>query len=246
MPFLLNCLTIAFVNLLLSGDNGILIALVLRSLPSRLRRRFTVTAAGCAVIARTMTTFLAAQLLTIAFLKCVGGILILSMSLGLFREALSEEPRVRTFSGSWTAIGFVVVADLLLSIDNTVAIAGLAQGRAYLLFSGLAISIPLVFFGSEFLCAAMARAPAAIYLGAGILGMLAGRMILTDAAIVRRFHPDLFAQRCGEAIAAVAVLTVGLWLRTRCHSVHIDHQGSRPLRTLGVEGHSHGIATHKQ
>ena len=127
MVFLLDSFTIFFVNLILSGDNGIMIALVMRSLPSYLRRRATVTAAGCAVIVRTAASSFAAQLLTIPFLKCAGGILIIFISACLFRVVISEEQSARNFKTRWAALGFVVSADLLMSTDNIVAIASIAQ-----------------------------------------------------------------------------------------------------------------------
>ena len=216
MLFLLKSLTIAFVNTILSGDNGIMIALVMQSLPYQIRRRAIVSAIACDVIARTAATAFAVSVLRIPLLKCAGGVLIVFVSVRLFSRVIArDEQRLRRFTSPWTAVAFVVAADLLMSIDNTVAIASIAQGQVIVLFAGLAISIPLVFFGSRFVCNGMESYPVLVYVGAGIVAMLGARMMLMDTVVARIFHPNPAWARLMECAAAATVLTAGHYLRAR-------------------------------
>jgi YjbE family integral membrane protein len=215
MAFLIASITIAVVNLTLSGDNAILIAIVTRSLPLQLRKRSIGIAAVCDVIVRTAATFFAAQLLGIPLLRFVGGMLIITISLRLFRRAESESQHTRKLASCWNVVWFLVTADLLMSTDNMVAIAGIAQDRILLLFAGYAMSIPLVFCGSQLVSTAMRRYPLILYVGAGILGLLGGKMMITDAFALRILHPNDISQQAIECATAAAVLTAGWVLRLR-------------------------------
>lgn len=215
MIFFFNSVTIAFVNLMLSGDNAILIAMVTRSLPSHLQKRSIAIAASCDVIARTAATFFASQLMREPLLKFMGGILILSISLRLFRAAGSNAHFTRNFETCWSVVGFLVTADLLMSTDNTVATAALSHGRISLLFAGMAMSIPLVFWLSHVVSEAMARYSFTVYAGAGFLGFLGAKMIVTDAIVLRTLRLSNGSQFGIECTAAAAVLTTGLLLRLK-------------------------------
>lgn len=215
MVFLVQSLTIAFVNTILSGDNGVMVAFVMKSLPSHLRRRALITATICDVIARTTATAFAIWLLRIPLLKCLGGLLIVYLSLRLFRQVIAKGQRSPVLTNPWTAAGFVVSADLVMSADNTVAIAGIAAGHLVLLFAGFALSIPVVFFASQFVCKGMERYPVLVYLGAGVLAVLGGRMIASDPLIERTFHLPTVGEGVAECVTVLIVLTAGYYIRAR-------------------------------
>jgi YjbE family integral membrane protein len=207
--FLLSGLTIIAIDVLLAGDNAVVIAMAARTIP-REQRKFAIAAgAGLAVVLRVAITFLAAQLLELKFVRLVGRALILWIAVKLFLEASPERAAGVKAGSFWRAIRFIVLADLSMSLDNVLAVAAASKGNLYLLFAGLGLSIPFVVFTSNFLSVLMEKYPALVYLGAAILGRVGGEMIMTDTYIVQLLHPAAAARYGVEAFCAAAVLVAG-------------------------------------
>jgi YjbE family integral membrane protein len=213
--FLLSCLTIIAIDVLLAGDNAVVIAMAARTVPRDQRKVVIATGAGMAVILRVAITFVAAQLLELRFVQLVGGVVILWIAVKLFLDTSSERATEVKTRGFWKAIWFIVLADLTMSLDNVLAVAAASRGNVYLLVAGLGLSIPFVVFTSSFLSVLMEKYPALVYLGAAILGRVGGEMIITDVFIVQQFHPMAWARYGVEAFCAVAVVVAGrLWPRS--------------------------------
>jgi YjbE family integral membrane protein len=211
--FIVSLLSIVVVDLTLSGDNAVVIAAAAKSLPGPLRKRAMIAGAGCAVIALVTAAFFATPLLRVKFLQMIGGAAVLWIAIGLFREEPAQENSGTNFKGFWKAMWFIIVADVTMSTDNILAIAALAQGNLELLLFGLGISIPLVVFASGLLSTLMDKYPVIVYIGAGLLGRVAGQMMMTDAFIVQRFAPSLTLRYSAEAVGAAGVLLAGWWMK---------------------------------
>ena len=209
MHFLLSALSIVLIDLLLAGDNALVIAMAVRALPKRQRRVSILCGAGGAVVLRVALTTVAAKLLTIRYLQIAGGLFILWIALKVLIDASTapdEEPAPRAF---WHAIGYIVLADITMSTDNILAIAGASHGNFWLILFGLAVSIPFVVASSNLLADLMDRFPALIYLGAGILGKVGGEMILTDPLVLRAWNPTNTVRYMVEAALAVTIILGG-------------------------------------
>lgn len=213
--FAFNVLSIILVDLTLSGDNAVVIASAAKALPRALRKRALVAGALCAVVALVAAAFFATRLLHVRFLQLVGGAAILWIAVGLFREEPPLESSATNMAGFWKAIWFIVVADVTMSTDNILAVAAIAQGNFFLLSLGLGLSIPLVIFASGMLARLMDSYPFIIYAGGALLGRVAGQMMMTDAFTVQTFAPGDGVTYVVEAVGAIAVLAVGMWLKNR-------------------------------
>jgi YjbE family integral membrane protein len=215
-PLFLNLVTIVLINLVLSGDNAVVIALAVKTLPYSQRVRALIAGAACAVVLRVAATFFAGQLLHVEFLKLIGGITILWIAVKLFPQAVpGEEPPGARPSSLWRAIWFILLADVTMSLDNILAIAQVAQGDVALLIFGLGLSIPFVLFAASLLATLMDKYPAIIYLGAALLGKIGAEMMLTDRFMSQVFSPGPVLLYALEAIGAVSVLIVGKVLVSR-------------------------------
>jgi YjbE family integral membrane protein len=209
MHFLLSGLSIVLIDLLLAGDNALVIAMAVRSLPERERRVGIMGGAGAAVVLRVALTAVAARLLTVEYLQIAGGLLILWIALKVLIDASTPPDPTATPHRFWQAIWYIVVADLTMSTDNVLAIAGASKGNIWLIVFGLALSIPFVVASSTLLSRLMDRYPWLMYLGAGILGKVGGEMILTDPLVVRLWHPSELLRYAVEAVLVVAVIGIG-------------------------------------
>ena len=209
MHFLLSGFKIVLMDLLLAGDNALVIALAVRALPKNERRIGLIGGASAAVILRVALTVVAARLLTIPYLQIAGGLLILWIAVKVLIDASAPPGAVPSPTRFWQAIWYILVADVTMSTDNVLAIAGASKGNFWLIAFGLALSIPFVVFSSNLLSKLMDRFPALIYLGAGILGQVGGDMILTDPFTVRLCHPGSVARYAVEAALVLAVLAIG-------------------------------------
>ncbi len=186
--FVLGILNIVIIDLILAGDNAVVIAMAVRSLPRDRRQWGIILGAGAAVVLRVVLTFFVAKLLAISFIKLAGGVLIAWIAVKLFVEGAPEqgEKEAKTL---WQAMWLIVVADITMSTDNVLAVAGASQGNPFLLIFGLALSIPFVVFTSNLLAMLMDRYPVIIYIGAAVLGRVAAEMIFTDPAVVGWLQP---------------------------------------------------------
>jgi|GEM_PF-97508 len=207
--FLLSFFSIIVIDLILAGDNAVVIAMAVQSLPKKQRMKGIAFGAGFAVMLRVSLTFFAAQLLQLQYVKFVGGVLIFWIAVKLFIEGVPEEGRQREVKTFWHAIWLIVIADITMSTDNILAIAAASAGNLWLLIFGLGLSIPLVVFTSTILSTLMERYPIIIYIGAAILGRVGGEMIMTDPIVVQTFHPSAALQYGVEALCIVGVIVTG-------------------------------------
>lgn len=213
--FLLRLLTIFGVNIVLSGDNGVLIALAVTSLPKEQKRVAIAAGAALAVVFRVAATFFAVRLLTVPFVQLAGGALILWFAVKLFTGGEDSEAREAGRHGFWRAIWFIVVADVSMSTDNVLAVAAIAKGDLLLLSLGLGVGIVFVIFASGLLSMLIEKYPAIIYGGAAILGKVGMEMLLTDAFTVKTFAPGQAFRVAAEAATALGVVAAGYLLRRR-------------------------------
>lgn len=212
MHFLLSGFKIVLMDLLLAGDNALVIAMAVRSLPARERRIGLIGGASAAVVLRAILTAVAARLLTIPYLQIAGGLLILWIAVKVLIDASTPPDRAPAPHRFWQAVWYIVVADLTMSTDNVLAIAGASKGNFWLIAFGLALSIPFIVFSSNLLSKLMDRFPVLIYLGAGILGQVGGDMILSDPLVVRLWHPEPVVHYAVEAVLVIAVIAIGRML----------------------------------
>ena len=207
--FLVAALSIILIDVLLAGDNALVIAMAVRSLPAQQRRMGIVLGAGVAVLLRIGITIAAAQLLNLEFIKLLGGAFIIWIAVRVFSDVSSPEMTVAASRQFLRAILFIAIADLTMSTDNILAIAGASQGHVPLIIFGLSLSIPFVVFCSNWLAVLMDRYPWIMYLGAAVLGKVGGEMMCTDPVVVRALHPSHALLYSAEAVAALGILVAG-------------------------------------
>jgi YjbE family integral membrane protein len=215
MHFLLSAFKIVLIDLLLAGDNALVIALAVRALPPRERRIGIIGGAAAAVLLRVGLTAIAARMLSISYLQIAGGILILWIALKVLMDASGPPENAAAPKRFWQAIWYIVVADVTMSTDNILAVAAASHGNFWLIAFGLGLSIPFIVLSSNLLSKLMDRFPALIYVGAGILGQVAGEMIITDPVVLRLWRPSDLARYGVEAGFVVAVLVSGRLLCRR-------------------------------
>jgi YjbE family integral membrane protein len=201
--------SIILANVLLSGDNAVVIALAARSLPVHQQKKAIVFGSAAAIVMRIVLTLIAVEMLKWPYLKIIGGLLLVYIGVSLLLEDDDAHGDLGSQgTGLLIAIRTILIADLVMSLDNVLAVAAAAKGNNLLLVLGLGISIPLIVFGSTLLLKVMERFPFIITLGAALLGFLAGEMLLTDPAVIQRFgelNPAL-VNAAGVAGAALVVV----------------------------------------
>jgi YjbE family integral membrane protein len=213
-------LSIIVANILLSGDNAVVIALASRNLPAHQQNKAIFWGSAAAIILRVILTITAVQLLTLPYLKIVGAILLLYIGIQLLADS-DDEADMEGSSNIWGAIRTILVADLVMSLDNVIAVAAAAQKgpeetRLILLIVGLGLSIPLIIFGSTMLLKVMDRFPIIITLGAGLLGLLAGGMLVEDPAIKESMQAAFEdAHMIFEGVGVAIVILVGTYLKKK-------------------------------
>jgi YjbE family integral membrane protein len=207
--------SIILIDLLLAGDNALVIAMAVRALPQRQRRLASTFGAAAAVALRVVLTVSAARLLGIEFIKLLGGAFILWLAVKVLADASSEPavapPRRQLLKAVW----FIVVADITMSTDNILAVAGAARGDLSLIVFGLCVSIPFVVFSSNLIAMLMDRYPVILYLGAAILGKVGAEMMLTDPFVIKTLHPPAGFAYGIEGMAIFGILAAGRILSER-------------------------------
>jgi YjbE family integral membrane protein len=209
--------SISWVNIILSGDNAVVIALAARSLPPHQQKKAIFWGSAAAIVMRVVLTIIAVEMLKWPYLKIIGAILLVYIGVTLMLDDDDGEGDIGADKGNiWTAIRTILIADLVMSLDNVLAVAAAAKGNIPLLVIGLALSIPLIIFGSQLLLKVMERFPIIITAGAALLGFLAGEMLLTDPALVERIGELPHWQiNVGGAIGAALVVAIGQWMQQR-------------------------------
>ncbi len=228
LQFLSGLFSIVVIDLILAGDNAVVIAMAVRSLPAKQRRRGILFGAGAAVLLRVVLTFFVSQLLMINYLKIIGGILILWIAVKLFVEGVPEENGDNEATTIGQAIKIIVIADLTMATDNMLAVAGASHGNLFLLLFGLGLSIPFVVLTSNLLSILMDKYPVIIYLGAALLGKVGGEMLITDPFTMSVLEPAKSTQYLVEAVFAVGVVVVGKLLIKWKHSKQEQSKDSIP------------------
>jgi YjbE family integral membrane protein len=211
-------LKIIGVNIVLSGDNAVVIALAARSLPPRQQKLAIFWGAGAAIFLRVVLTLFAVALLALPWLKLVGSVLLLWIGVKLLIPE-DEGDDIEASDNLWVAIRTILIADLVMSLDNVIAVAAAAGGHWALMIVGLAISIPIVIFGATLLVKLMERFPIIITIGAALIGFVAGEMGWEDRAIEAWTSPYPAAMKYAAAMAGAAIVVVwGMWLAKRAEA----------------------------
>jgi YjbE family integral membrane protein len=226
---------IIWVNILLSGDNAVVIALAARNLPAQQRKNAVILGSAAAIVLRVVLTIFAVELLHYPYLKIVGAALLFWIGVQLLLPGdHGGEDGTRSSKHLFSAIGTILIADLVMSLDNVIAIAAAAQSvppaeRTTLLIIGLGLSIPLIIFGSQLLMKVMERYPIIITLGAAMLGFVAGEMLVHDQA-VENFFVGLGGATTTlvEVAGAIGVVLVGNWLARRKGRKILDEEAACP------------------
>ncbi|MFT4241417.1 MAG: TerC family protein [Acidovorax sp.] len=207
--FWLGLMKIVWINIILSGDNAVVIALAARSLPPHQQKKAVFWGSGAAVVLRILLTVVAAKLLELSFLQIIGGCLLLWIGFQLLRDEDEEEGESKTYGSLMAAVRTILLADLVMSLDNVIAVAAAAHGDVLLLVLGLAVSIPLVIFGSTLMIKLMERFPVIVLLGAALIGWVGGETIANDAVLhgYAVAHPAL--HYVAAALGAALVVAAG-------------------------------------
>ena len=210
---------IILVNIVLSGDNAVVIALAARSLPPKQQKQAVFWGAGAAVVMRIILTVVAVELLRWPWLKLIGAALLLWIAVKLLLPEDGDDGDVESSDNLWAAIKTILIADLVMSLDNVIAVAAAAKGSLVLLVLGLAISIPLVVFGATMLMKVMDRFPIIITIGAALLGWVAGDMAATDPVLKDWVDANAAWLHWGAPVAgAIFVVAAGKWLAARAEA----------------------------
>jgi YjbE family integral membrane protein len=216
-PDVLKVVQIIWINIILSGDNAVVIAMACRGLPEDKQRIGMILGALVAVVLRIVFTILVATLLATPFLKIIGGCLLLWIAVKLLTGEGDEEGDVKETDRLWHAVRTVAIADAVMSLDNVLAIAAVAKDSNLLLTVGLAISIPLIVAGAALVMALLARFPILVWAGAALLGWIAGEMLVSDPWLIGQLGAEL-EHRLELPVAlacAVLVVTAGYVLNRR-------------------------------
>ncbi|MFL6790098.1 MAG: TerC family protein [Bradyrhizobium sp.] len=219
---------IIWINILLSGDNALVIALACRGLAPRQRLWGMIFGAAAAVLLRIIFTGIVATLMGLPFLKLVGGLALIVIAAKLLVPEQEDEDSVQSASHLWAAVQIVVIADIVMSLDNVIAVAAAANGSVPLLILGLAISVPLIVAGAALIMALLNKLPILVWAGAALLGWIAGDVIATDPAI----HPKLNELFAGSFGAKLDSLLGALTLEP--HFANGGNGGEIALAVLGI------------
>lgn len=222
--FAVQVLKIIWINILLSGDNAVVIALACRSLPPKQRMWGIILGAGAAVLLRVIFTVGIQYVLTIPYLKLVGGLLLFWIAVKLVMGEEADEDSVKDSDNLWGAVRTVAIADVVMSLDNVLAIAAAARGHVGLIIFGLLISIPLIVAGATLIMGLLTRFPILVWAGAALLGWIAGELLFEEpilhhffeegAKVLSISHHQM--EKIAAAVGAVVVVLMG-WIMTRGH-----------------------------
>jgi YjbE family integral membrane protein len=234
--FWIGLLKIIGVNIILSGDNAVVIALAARSLPAKQQKQAIFWGAGAAIVLRIVLTMFAVALLALPWLKLVGSLLLFWIGIKLLIPE-DEDPDIKASEHLISAIKTILIADLVMSLDNVIAVAAAAGGSMTLLVLGLAISIPLVIFGATMLIKLMERYPVIITIGAGLIGWVAGEMLATDLALQswltglgaaykdgKPYFGGLSLEYMAGAGGVAIVVLLGKWFGRRQEMKQVAHE----------------------
>lgn len=213
--FLAKIVSIILLDIVLSGDNAVVIALACRNLAKNQRSKAILIGTGGAIGLRIVLTFIAVWLLQIPFVKVVGGLLLIYIAFDLLKSG-SEDPDVKSGNSLFAAVRTIIVADFVMSLDNVLAIAGVANGHMGLVALGLLVSIPLIVFGSQIIIKLMEKFPILIWIGALLIAYTAGEMIVGDKyghRLVTATFPMM--EYIVPIVSMILLIVVGGWTKNR-------------------------------
>lgn len=212
---------IILIDILLGGDNAVVIALACRNLPAKQRMQGILWGTAGAIILRVILIAFALTLLTIPFLKIVGGLLLLWIGVKLLLPEEDAHGKIEGGTSIWSAVKTIIVADFVMSLDNVIAIAGAAQGanpehQVGLVVFGLVVSVPIIIWGSTLVLKLIDRYPVVVTFGAALLGWIAGGMLISDVFVVKYLgEPTSAMKLAAEVAGAVFIVLLGTWLARR-------------------------------
>ena len=213
--FWIALIKIIWINIILSGDNAVVIALAARALPPELQKKAVFFGSAAAVVMRIALTVVAVQLLALSYLQIIGGLLLLWIGAQLLSEDDDGDDGAVEATGLYAAIRTILIADLVMSLDNVIAVAAAAKGSMTLLILGLAISIPLVIFGSTLMIKLMSRYPVIVTVGAALIGWVGGETIVSDVVLRDVVAAVPWLHYAAAALGAVLVVAAGKLLQNR-------------------------------
>ncbi|NBX54287.1 MAG: TerC family protein [Betaproteobacteria bacterium] len=213
--FWIGLLKIIWINIILSGDNAVVIALAARSLPPHQQKKAIFFGSGAAVVLRILLTVVAAWLLELKGLQIIGGLLLLWIGAQLLSEQDEDEGETKEYGSLMAAVRTILIADLVMSLDNVIAVAAAAKGSMTLLILGLAISIPMVIFGSTLMIKLMERFPVIVVFGACLIGWVGGETIVSDVLLRDTLQAAPWLHYAGALVGALAVYLIGKRLQKK-------------------------------
>ncbi|WNF35739.1 TerC family protein [Bacillaceae bacterium IKA-2] len=220
IDFLIPLLTIISIDIVLGGDNAIVVALACRNLPTKIRNKAIIIGIGFAILARVSLTLIAVYLLNIPLLMAIGGASLLYISYHLLTD-LNDRRDVHGKTTLFAAIKTIIIADLVMGFDNIIAVAGAADGNKTLVIIGLLISVPIIIWGSKLILSAMDRFPIIIYIGAGILAYTATKMIIHEPLLASLFSSHPYIPVAMQLIVIVVVIFSG-WMSNHLKDTSVN------------------------
>ena len=218
--FWIGLVKIVWINIILSGDNAVVIALAARSLPPHQQQKAVLFGSGAAVVLRIVLTVVAAKLLALPYLQIIGGLLLLWIGVQLLGDEEEDNGEAKEYGTLMSAVRTILIADLVMSLDDVIAVAAAAQGSMVLLVLGLAISIPLVIFGSTLMIKLMERFPIIVMIGAALIGWVGGETIVNDVSLRGVLAANPWLHYAAAAAGAAFVVAAGRMLQNRARSAH--------------------------
>ena len=215
--FWIGLLKIIWINIILSGDNAVVIALAARSLPPHQQKQAIMFGSGAAVVLRIILTVVAAWLLELKGLQIIGGLLLLWIGAQLLGEQEEDEGEAKEYGSLMAAVRTILIADLVMSLDNVIAAA---KGSTTLLILGLAISIPMVIFGSTLMIKVMERFPVIVVFGACLIGWVGGETIVSDVLLRDTVQAAPWLHYAAAVVGALAVYAIGKYMQKKSAAAH--------------------------
>ena len=209
--FWIGLLKIIWINIVLSGDNAVVIAMAARSLRPEEQSKAIMLGSGFAVVLRIALTFVAVQLMAWPAVQIVGGLLLLWIGAQLLDSEDENEEDAKTHHNLYAAVRTILIADLVMSLDNVIGVAAAAKGNVLLLTIGLGLSIPLVIFGSSLMIGLMTRYPVIIKFGAALIGWVAGETLISDVLVAHLISHMTWLHWLVPTGCALLVLAIGRW-----------------------------------
>jgi YjbE family integral membrane protein len=210
--FFTAVLSIVLIDLVLAGDNAVVIAMAVKNLHGKDRQMGIILGSGGAVLIRVICTFLVAQLLNLPLVKLIGGAVVIWIAVKLLTEGTKEESHGKACNSVLQALWIIIVADLSMGIDNMLAVGAASHGNLFLLLFGLILSIPMVVFMSTWLSKLMDRYPVILWIGAAVLGKVGGEMMITDPWVNRLLNPSKWGEYACMVFFIVFVCLLGKWV----------------------------------